>query len=118
MLKNSKIFFGLILRLIIFVNEVMEKEQIKAKYIVVRQPDDNIAYRNSIRFLYIVITREELSKKIDNYLNGKIERTAGVYAPLDLFNHIIKHRKVYSYEEAKCRARYLNKKYGRSQKHS
>lgn len=78
MLKNSKIFFGLILRLIIFVNEVMEKKQIKAKYIVVRQPDDNIAYRNSIRFLYIVITREELSKKIDNYLNGKIERTAGV----------------------------------------
>lgn len=67
---------------------------------------------------YIVITREELSKKIDNYLNGKIERTAGVYAPLDLFNHIIKHRKVYSYEEAKLRARYLNKKYERSQKHS
>jgi hypothetical protein len=63
MLKNSKIFFGLILRLIIFVNEVMEKKQIKAKYIVVRQPDNNIAYRNSIRFLYIVITREELSKK-------------------------------------------------------
>lgn len=118
MLKNSKIFFGLILRLIIFVNEVMEKKQIKAKYIVVRQPDNNIAYRNSIRFLYIVITREELSKKIDNYLNGKIERTAGVYTPLDLFNHIIKHRKVYSYEEAKLRARYLNKKYERSQKHS
>lgn len=114
MLKNSKIFFGLILGLIIFVNEVMEKKQIKAKYIVVKQPDDNIAYRNVIKFLYIVITREELSKKIDNYLNGKIERTAGVYAPLDLFNHIIKHRKVYSYEEAKRRARYLNKKYGRS----
>lgn len=93
----------------------MEKKQIKAKYIVVKQPDDNIAYRNVIKFLYIVITREELSKKIDNYLNGKIERTAGVYAPLDLFNHIIiKHRKVYSYEEAKRRARYLNKKYGRS----
>ena len=82
----------------------MEKKQIKAKYIVVKQPDDNIAYRNVIKFLYIVITREELSKKIDNYLNGKIERTAGVYAPLDLFNHIIKHRKVYSYEEAKRRA--------------
>lgn len=60
----------------------MEKKQIKAKYIVVKQPDDNIAYRNVIKFLYIVITREELSKKIDNYLNGKIERTAGVYAPL------------------------------------
>jgi hypothetical protein len=113
MLKNSKIFFSLILGLIIFVNEVMEKKQIKAKYIVVKQPDDNIAYRNVIKFLYIVITREELSKKIDNYLNGKIESTAGVYAPLDLFNHIIKHRKVYSYEEAKRRARYLNKKYGR-----
>ena len=48
----------------------MEKKQIKAKYIVVKQPDDNIAYRNVIKFLYIVITREELSKKIDNYLNG------------------------------------------------
>ena len=114
MLKNSKIFFGLLLGLIIFVNEVMEKKQIKVKYIIVKQPDDNIAYRNVIKFLYIVITREELSKKIDNYLNGKIERTAGVYAPLDLFNHIIKHRKVYSYEEAKRRAHYLNKKYGRS----
>ena len=113
MLKNSKIFFGLILELIIFVNEVMEKKQIKAKYIVVKQPDDNIAYRNVIKFLYIVITREELSKKIDNYLNGKIERTAGVYAPLDLFNHIIKHRKIYSFKEAKRRAYYLNRKYGR-----
>lgn len=92
----------------------MEKKQIKAKYIVVKQPDDNITYRNVIKFLYIVITREELSKKIDNYLNGKIERTASVYASLDLFNHIIKHRKVYSYEETKRRARYLNKKYGRS----
>ena len=114
MLKNSKIFFGLILGLIIFVNEVMEKKQIKAKYIVVKQPDDNIAYRNVIKFLYIVITREELSKKIDNYLNGKIERTAGVYAPLDLFAHLAKRRKVYSYEEAKQRAIYLNRKYGRS----
>ena len=114
MLKNSKIFFGLILRLIIFVNEVMEKKQIKAKYIVVKQPDDNIAYRNVIKFLYIVITREELSKKIDNYLDGKIKRTAGVYAPLDLFAHLAKRRKVYSYEEAKQRAHYLNRKYGRS----
>lgn len=92
----------------------MEKKQIKAKYIVVKQPDDNIAYRNNIRFLYIVITREELSKKIDDYLDGKIKRTAGVYAPLDLFAHLAKHRKVYSYEEAKQRARYLNRKYGRS----
>lgn len=92
----------------------MEKKQIKAKYIVVKQPDDNIAYCNVIKFLYIVITREELSKKIDNYLNGKIERTTGVYAPLDLFAYLAKHRKVYSYEEAKRRARYLNKKYGRS----
>ena len=96
----------------------MEKKQIKAKYIIVKQPNDNVVYRNNIRFIYIVITREELSKKIDNYLDGKIKRTAGVYAPLDLFNHIIKHRKVYSYEEAKRRARYLNKKYERSQKHS
>lgn len=94
----------------------MEKKQIKAKYIVVKQPDDNVVYRNNIRFIYIyiVITREELSKKIDNYLNGKIERTAGVYAPLDLFAHLAKRRKVYSYEEAKQRARYLNRKYGRS----
>ena len=50
MLKNSKIFFGLILGLIKFVNEVMEKKQIKAKYIVVKQPHDNIAYRNVIKF--------------------------------------------------------------------
>lgn len=93
----------------------MEKKQIKAKYIVVKQPDDNIAYRNVIKFLYIVITREELSEKIDNYLNGKIEKDCWCLCPpLDLFNHIIKHRKVYSYEEAKRRARYLNKKYGRS----
>lgn len=49
----------------------MEKKQIKAKYIVVKQPDDNVVYRNNIRFIYIVITREELSKKIDNYLDGK-----------------------------------------------
>ena len=101
MLKNSKIFFGLILELIIFVNEVMEKKQIKTKYIVVKQPDDNVVYRNNIRFIYIVITREELSKKIDNYLDGKIKRTAGVYAPLDLFAYLAKRRKVYSYEEAK-----------------
>ena len=44
------------------------------------------------------------SKKIDNYLDGKIKRTAGVYAPLDLFAHLAKRRKVYSYEEAKQRA--------------
>jgi hypothetical protein len=113
MLKNSKIFFGLILGLIIFVNEVMEKKQIKAKYIVVKQPDDNVVYRNNIRFIYIVITREELSKKIDNYLDGKIKRTPDVYAPIDLFNHIIKHRKIYSFKEAKRRAYYLNRKYGR-----
>lgn len=92
----------------------MEKKQIKAKYIVVKQPDDNVVYRNNIRFIYIVITHEELSKKIDNYLDGKIKRTAGVYAPLDLFAYLAKHRKVYSYEEAKRRARYLNRKYGRS----
>lgn len=73
----------------------MEKKQIKAKYIVVKQPDDNVVYRNNIRFIYIyiVITREELSKKIDNYLDGKIKRTAGVYAPLDLFAHLAKRRK-------------------------
>lgn len=91
----------------------MEKKQIKAKYIVVKQPDDNVVYRNNIRFIYIVITREELSKKIDNYLDGKIKRTAGVYAPLDLFNHIVKHRKIYSFKEAKRRVYYLNRKYGR-----
>lgn len=44
----------------------------------------------------------------------RLKRTAGVYAPLDLFAHLAKHRKVYSYEEAKQRARYLNRKYGRS----
>lgn len=32
----------------------MEKKQIKTKYIVVKQPDDNIAYRNAIKFLYIL----------------------------------------------------------------
>ena len=74
MLKNSKIFFALIIRLIIFVNEVMEKKQIKAKYIVVKQPDDNIAYRNVIKFLYIVITREELSKKILLFFSIRRER--------------------------------------------
>lgn len=31
----------------------MEKKQIKAKYIVVKQPDDNVVYRNNIRFIYI-----------------------------------------------------------------
>lgn len=77
----------------------MEKKQIKAKYIVVKQPDDNVVYRNNIRFIYIVITREELSKKIDNYLDGKIKRTAGVYAPLDLFAQFVTNPKpnVYKY---------------------
>lgn len=54
MLKNSKIFFALIIRLIIFVKPIMEKKQIKAKYIVVKQPDDNVVYRNNIRFIYIL----------------------------------------------------------------
>lgn len=96
----------------------MKEGEDKGRYIVIRQPNDNNAYCHGLRIIHIVITYEELHKKIDDYLNGKIERTAGVYAPLDLFNHIIKHRKVYSYEEARLRARYLNKKYERSQKHS
>lgn len=45
---------------------------------------------------------------------ARLKRTTGVYAPLDLFAYLAKHRKVYSYEEAKQRARYLNRKYGRS----
>lgn len=91
----------------------MKEGEDKSRYVVVKQPDDNVIYRNNIRFIYIVITYEELHKKIDAYLNGKIKRTPNVYAPIDLFNHIVKHRKVYSFEEVKRRAYYLNRKYGR-----
>ena len=92
----------------------MKEGEDKGRYIVVRQPNDNNAYCHGLRIIHIVITYEELHKKIDDYLDGKIKRTAGVYAPLDLFAHLAKRRKVYSYEEAKQRACCLNRKYGRS----
>lgn len=92
----------------------MKEGEDKGRYVVVRQPNDNNAYCHGLRIIHIVITYEELHKKIDDYLNGKIKRTPDVYAPIDLFNHIIKHRKIYSFKEAKRRAYYLNRKYGRS----
>ena len=91
----------------------MKEKEDKSRYIVVRQPNDNNAYRNGLRIIHMVITYEELHKKIDDYLNNKIERVPDVYAPIDLFNYIVKHRKIYSFEEAKRRAYYLNRKYGR-----
>lgn len=91
----------------------MKEGEDKGRYIVVRQSNDNNVYCHGLRIIHIVITYEELHKKIDDYLNGKIERTSDVYAPIDLFNHIIKHRKIYSFKEAKRCAYYLNRKYGR-----
>ena len=91
----------------------MKEGEDKGRYVVVRQPNDNNAYCHCLRIIHIVITYEELHKKIDDYLNGKIKRTPDVYAPIDLFNHIIKYRKIYSFKEAKRRAYYLNRKYGR-----
>lgn len=87
-------------------------ETIKAKYIVVRQPaNNNEIYRNPMPIIHIVITHEELQKKINAYFAGKIERSATVYAPIDLFAYLIRNRKTYTYAQAVSRARYLNKKY-------
>lgn len=85
---------------------------IKAKYIVVRQPaNNNEIYRNPIPIIHIVITHEELQKKINAYFNGKIKRSPTVYAPIDLFANLVRNRKTYTYAQALTRARYLNRKY-------
>nr|DAT72422.1 MAG TPA: hypothetical protein [Crassvirales sp.] len=61
--------------------------------------------------IHIVITHEELQKKINAYFDGKIERSATVYAPIDLFAYLIRNRKTYTYAQAVNRVRYLNRKY-------
>ena len=81
------------------------------EYIVARQPS---CYQGCpINIIHIVISREELNKKIEDYFNEKIERDWSLYAPIDLFNHLVRNRKTYSYEKARRRACYLNKKYAK-----
>ena len=42
----------------------MKEREDKGRYIVVRQPNDNNAYCHGLRIIHIVITYEELHKKM------------------------------------------------------
>ena len=83
-------------------------EQNRKDYIVIRRPANNLG--KSICPIYLVISREHLSKYVDKYLDGKIKRNPNLSAFEDLFNHIASRRRKYNFVSAVRRARYLNTK--------
>lgn len=84
-------------------------EQNRKDYIVIRRPANNLG--KSICPIYLVISREHLSKYVDKYLDGKIKRNPNLSAFEDLFNHIASRRRKYNFVSAAARrARYLNTK--------
>jgi hypothetical protein len=83
-------------------------EQNRKDYIVIRRPANNLG--KPICPIYLVISREHLSKYVDKYLDGKIKRNPNLSAFEDLFNHIASRRRKYNFASAARRARYLNTK--------
>ena len=83
-------------------------EQNRKDYIVIRRPANNLG--KPICPIYLVISREHLSKYVDKYLDGKIKRNPNLSAFEDLFNHIASRRRKYNFISAAHRARYLNTK--------
>lgn len=83
-------------------------EQNRKDYIVIRRPANNLG--KPICPIYLVISREHLSKYVDKYLDGKIKRDPNLSAFEDLFNHIASRRRKYNFVSAVRRARYLNTK--------
>lgn len=83
-------------------------EQNRKDYIVIRRPANNLG--KPICPIYLVISREHLSKYVDKYLDGKIKRNPNLSAFEDLFNHIASRRRKYNFVSAVRRARYLNTK--------
>lgn len=83
-------------------------EQNRKDYIVIRRPANNLG--KPICPIYLVISREHLSKYVDKYLDGKIKRNPNLGAFEDLFNHIASRRRKYNFVSAARRARYLNTK--------
>lgn len=83
-------------------------EQNRKDYIVIRRPANNLG--KPICPIYLVISREHLSKYVDKYLDGKIERNPNLSAFEDLFNYIASRRRKYNFVSAARRARYLNTK--------
>lgn len=83
-------------------------EQNRKDYIVIRRPANNLG--KPICPIYLVISREHLSKYVDKYLDGKIKRNPNLSAFEDLFNHIASRRRKYNFVSASRRARYLNTK--------
>lgn len=69
-------------------------EQNRKDYIVIRRPANNLG--KSICPIYLVISREHLSKYVDKYLDGKIKRNPNLSAFEDLFNHIASRRRKYN----------------------
>lgn len=83
-------------------------EQNRKDYIVIRRPANNLG--KPICPIYLVISREHLSKYVDKYLDGKIKRNPNLSAFEDLFNHIASRRRKYNFVSAARRAYYLNTK--------
>ena len=83
-------------------------EQNRKDYIVIRRPANNLG--KPICPIYLVISREHLSKYVDKYLDGKIKRNPNLSAFEDLFNHIASRRRKYNFVSAARRARCLNTK--------
>ena len=83
-------------------------EQNRKDYIVIRRPANNLG--KSICPIYLVISREHLSKYVDKYLDGKIKRNPNLSVFEDLFNHIASRRRKYNFVSAARRARYFNTK--------
>ena len=83
-------------------------EQNRKDYIVIRRPANNLG--KPICPIYLVISREHLSKYVDKYLDGKIKRNPNLSAFEDLFNHIASRRRKYNFVSAARRARYLKTK--------
>lgn len=83
-------------------------EQNRKDYIVIRRPANNLG--KPICPIYLVISREYLSKYVDKYLDGKIKRNPNLSAFEDLFNHIASRRRKYNFVSAARHARYLNTK--------
>lgn len=77
------------------------------EYIVIRCPSN--LQGNPVSIVHIVITRKHLSLYIDKFFDNKIVLDKNIYPPIALFNYIIKHRRTYTFIDAVCRAKYLNK---------
>lgn len=75
------------------------------EYIVIRQPSPYLG--KPINVVYYVVSRTQLAKCVDDYLNNVYEHTEE-YAPIQVFKRLVRGKKGRMFKDAARHCRYLN----------